>query len=170
MQKMISQVIFYLNLDQTIKPQMPSMMGMGINPAMFGMQGMQGMPPGMNPFGQGMMSGMTPMAIQGPNGTMMVMMPNLMGPQGQPQNPNSSQTSTGNSSAQIPGMGIPPGFALPPSMANLLSMGINPFNPTQGNPSSGDKNQNPIGMTQNPMMMGMMPQMMNPAILNQLMQ
>ncbi len=158
-----------------MKPQIPGMMGMGLNPAMFGMQGM---PPGFNPYGQGMMQGMmpgmmpgmTPIAIQGPNGTMMVMMPNLMG-QGQPQNPNASQGQGGNQTSQIPGLNMPPGFAFNPSMMNPFGMGMNPFNPNQINPNSGDKNANPMGMTgPNQLMMGMMPPMMNPAMLNQLMQ
>lgn len=145
-----------------LKPQMPGMIPMGINPAMLGMQGL---PPGMNPFGQGMMPGMTPVAIQGPNGAMMLMMPNFM-PQGQPQNPNASQNPGGNQMGQIPGMMMPPGLGLPPGISPF-AMGLGQMNPSQ-NPQ--DKNTNPTGMQggQNPLLMGMPQPMMNQLMLNQM--
>jgi len=148
--------------------QMAAMMPMGMNPAMLGMPGMN---PGMNPFGQGMMSGMTPMAIQGPNGPMMVMMLNMMG-QNPSQNPGAAQNQGGNLMGQMTGMGgLPAGFALPPGMANPFAMGMNPSNNNPNNSNSSDKNSNSTGMTpQNQLMMGMMPSMLNPLMLNQIMQ
>lgn len=154
-------------LDPMMKPQMPGMMPMGINPAMFGMQGL---PPGMNPFGgQGMMpGGMTPVAIQGPNGTMMVMMPNFM-PQGQGgQNPNTPQNQGGNPLGQMQGMMMPPGLSLPPGL-NPFSMGLGQMNPNLSGQGQLDKGQNPQGMQgQNPLLMGMSQPMMNQLMLNQL--
>lgn len=155
-----------------MKPQQMPMIPMGLNPAMLGMQGMQGMNPNMNPFGQGM-SGMTPIAIQGPNGAMMVMMPNMMG-QNPSQNPTSAQTQTGSTVPQMSGLGgFPTGFTLPASMGNPFAMGMNPLNTNQNSQNSNDKSSNSTGMPQtpmNPMMMGMMPSMLNPAMLNQMMQ
>ncbi len=155
-----------------MKPQqMPAMMPMGLNPAMLGMQGLN---PGMNPFAQGMpgMPGMAPIAIQGPNGAMMLMMPNMMG-QNPAQNPNNPQNTGNNPTAQIPGLGgFPAAFTIPASMGNPFAMGMNPLANNQNSQNSNDKNSNSTGMTgmpQNPMM-GMMPQMMNPALLNQIMQ
>lgn len=152
---------------------MPGMMPMGFNPAILGMQGMQGMPAGMNPFAQGMMpAGMSPIAIPGPNGAMMVMMPNMMG-----QNPgqNPSQGQGGNQFGQIPGFGsLPPGFGLPPGMGNPFgSMGINPLGGNQNNQNSqnsNEKNSSQTNIPANPLIMGMMPPMLNPAMLNQMMQ
>lgn len=163
------QVNIVLVLDPALKQQMPAMIPMGLNPAMLGMQGMQ-MPPGMAQMPQGMMpNGMSPIAVQGPNGTMMLMMPSMMG-----QNPGQNPTGQGTAQFQIPGMTtMPPGFALAPGMNPFGAMGMNPMNPNQGGQNSNDgKNQNPQGMTPgmtlNPMMMGMSP--MNPAMLNQMMQ
>ncbi len=134
---------------------------------MLGMQGMQ-MAPGMTGFPQSMMpAGISPIAVQGPNGAMMLMMPSLMG-QTPGQNPTGTQGA--NQFPQIAGMTtMHPGFALNQALGSPFgAIGMNPMNSNQGNQNTNDnKNQNPTGMTPNQMMMGM-PQM-NPAILNQMM-
>lgn len=163
-----NQVFLLFYSDPMLKTPMQGMIPMGINPAMLGMQGLV---PGMNPFGQGMlpgmMPGMTPVAIQGPNGAMMVMMPNLMG-QGQSQNPNAPQTPGGNPMAQMTAMGIPPGFSLPPNL-NPFAMGLGQLNPNQPGQNPSDKNQNPTGVQPpNPLLMGMSQPMINQLMMNQL--
>lgn len=167
MAKMNSKVIVRLISDPAVKQPIPAMIPMGFNPAMLGMQGMQ-MPPGMTTLPQGMMSnGMTPIAVPGPNGSMMLMMPSMMG-QNPGLNPTGAQGAT--QFPQMPGIAtMPPGFALAPGMtAPFGAIGMNPMNPNQGNQNPNDnKNQNPTGMTPTPMMMGM--HQMNPAMLNQMM-
>jgi hypothetical protein len=167
MVKISSQVIVRLISDPALKQPMPAMIPMGINPAMLGMQGMQ-MPLGMTNLPQGMMpNGMGPIAVQGPNGAMILMMPSMMG-QNLGQNPTGAQGAT--QFPQMPGMAtMPPGFALTQGMGGPFgAIGMNTMNPNQGNQNPNDnKNQNPTGMTPTPIMMGM-PQM-NPAMLNQMM-
>jgi len=161
-----NKVIFLLKKDPMIKPQIPGMIPMGINPSMFGMQGLT---PGMNPFGQSMMTGMTPVAIQGPNGAMMVMMPNMMPQsQGQTQNPNTSQNQSGNPMSQMQGMMMQQGLTLPSGL-NPFAMGLGQMNPGQNSQNQTDKSQNPQGMqSQNPLLMGMSQPMMNQLMMNQL--
>lgn len=115
-----------------------SMMGMPINPAMLGLSG-------MNPLGPGQMSGGMPMAIPGPNGTMMLVMPSGLNPGLNPQQGSSSTNpgQQGASGMQIPGLG---GAMNIPGMPNPFLMGMNPLgqpnNPNNPSSQQNKSNQN----------------------------
>lgn len=94
---------------------------MHLNPSMLGMQGINPMG-GLNP---NQMGGI-PIAVPGPNGGMMLMMPSGMNPQQQGSS-SSVQGQSGMPNMQLPGLGGMPGSIPFASLTNPFGINLSQF-------------------------------------------